>query len=134
MNNKEAVDALMAHRVRFADDFGWDKHTIEALDFAIASLINESSMREEGEGTQLNERIYEHNSDCLVDECGVIKLTNEKMIAFYPGNSTNPVIMTIDVPTDRDAEDYIDEFLDGILNEFLRYNCDWDFVRMMVIS
>lgn len=36
--------------------------------------------------------------------------------------------MTILVPEDRDAEEYIDELLDGILNEDLRYNVEWDFV------
>ncbi len=41
MNDKEAVKVLIAHRIRFADDFGWDKSTIEALDIAIASLATE---------------------------------------------------------------------------------------------
>ncbi len=34
----------------------------------------------------------------------------------------------ISVPEDRDAEEYIDELLDSILNEDLRYNVEWDFV------
>lgn len=42
MNDKEAVEALVAHRIRFMDDFGWDKSTSEALDIAIASLATES--------------------------------------------------------------------------------------------
>ena len=33
--------------------------------------------------------------------------------------------MTINVPSYRDKEEYIDEFLDGLLNEDLKYNCDW---------
>lgn len=37
--------------------------------------------------------------------------------------------MTIDVPGNRDAEEYIDEYLDTILNINLRYNCDWVFVK-----
>lgn len=35
--------------------------------------------------------------------------------------------MTVDVPSDRDEEEYIDEFLEGILSEEARYNCEWDF-------
>lgn len=34
----------------------------------------------------------------------------------------------ISVPEDRDAEEYINELLDSILNEDLRYNVEWDFV------
>lgn len=34
----------------------------------------------------------------------------------------------ISIPEDRDAEEYIDELLDSILNEDLRYNVEWDFV------
>ena len=34
----------------------------------------------------------------------------------------------ISAPEDRDAEEYIDELLDSILNEDLRYNVEWDFV------
>lgn len=36
--------------------------------------------------------------------------------------------MVIPVPTDRDDEEYIDELLDGILNNEVRYNIEWDFV------
>ena len=36
--------------------------------------------------------------------------------------------MIISVPDDRDAEEYIDELLDSILAEDLKYNVDWDFV------
>lgn len=36
--------------------------------------------------------------------------------------------MTIDVPLGNDAEEYIDEFLEAILNDEYRYNCEWDFV------
>lgn len=38
------------------------------------------------------------------------------------------VKVTIDIPKDRDAEEYIDEFLDAILSEEARANCEWDFV------
>ena len=36
--------------------------------------------------------------------------------------------MIVYVPDDRDAEEYIDELLDSILAEDLKYNVDWDFV------
>lgn len=37
--------------------------------------------------------------------------------------------MAIRIPEDRDAEEYIDELLDSILNEDLRYNVEWDFAE-----
>lgn len=36
--------------------------------------------------------------------------------------------MIIAVPNDRDAEEYIDELLDGIFSDEVRYNAEWDFV------
>lgn len=36
--------------------------------------------------------------------------------------------MIISVPEDRDTEEYIDELLDGSLNDDLRYNTEWDFI------
>ena len=36
--------------------------------------------------------------------------------------------MIVHVTDDRDAEEYIDELLDSILAEDLKYNVDWDFV------
>lgn len=51
----------------------------------------------------------------------------EKTIKYFPGNSSTSVVMTILVPEDRDPEEYINEFLDGMLNEDLRYNSDWEF-------
>lgn len=35
--------------------------------------------------------------------------------------------MIIPVPDNRDSEEYIDELLDGILNDDLKYNVEWDF-------
>jgi len=35
--------------------------------------------------------------------------------------------MIVSVPEDRDPEEYIDELLDSILNEDLKYNTEWDF-------
>ena len=36
--------------------------------------------------------------------------------------------MVIPVPDNRDSEEYIDELLDGILKDDLKYNIEWDFV------
>lgn len=36
--------------------------------------------------------------------------------------------MIIEIPEDRDSEEYIDELLDSMLNEGLRYSAEWDFV------
>ena len=46
-----------------------------------------------------------------------------KASCFAPGFR-----MAIDIPVDRDDEEYIDELLDAILNEDLKYNAEWDFV------
>lgn len=35
--------------------------------------------------------------------------------------------MIITIPDGRDAEEYIDELLDGILNDDFKYNVEWDF-------
>ena len=51
----------------------------------------------------------------------------EKTIQLYPGTSAEPVTITIRVPNDRDAEEYIDEYLDGLLSDCVRYNCEWEF-------
>jgi len=42
---------------------------------------------------------------------------------FTPG-----ITIEIMVPESYDAEEYIDELLDGILNDNLRYNTEWNFV------
>lgn len=36
--------------------------------------------------------------------------------------------MIIPIPEDRDSEEYIEEMLDGILNDEFRYNVEWYFV------
>lgn len=49
-------------------------------------------------------------------------------IGLYFGNNTSPnAYMMIPVPSDRDKEEYIDEFLDNMLNEDLRYNTEWNY-------
>ena len=47
-----------------------------------------------------------------------------KLSCFAP-----TVIIEIEVPYDRDAEEYIDELLESILAEEFRYNAEWNFVE-----
>ena len=51
-----------------------------------------------------------------------IKRIEVKLSCFCPSFK-----MEITIPKDRDAEEYIDELLDGILNDEFRYNAEWDF-------
>lgn len=37
-------------------------------------------------------------------------------------------LMTIPVPTYRDDEEFIDEFIEGLMNNNCLSSCDWDFV------
>jgi len=37
--------------------------------------------------------------------------------------------MEINVPENRDREEFIDEFLDSILSDDLRFNCEWEFYQ-----
>ena len=71
--------------------------------------------------------VIAHFAGWLIQRAGHSEIDNEKTINFYPGNSTEPIQIKFKVPKDRDAEEYIDEYLDGILNDFLRYNSDWEF-------
>lgn len=45
------------------------------------------------------------------------------MSCFHP-----EIEMTISIPDDRDDEEYIDELLDSILKEDLKYNVEWSFL------
>lgn len=51
-----------------------------------------------------------------------------KRIEVKPSCFAPSFIMEITIPEGRDAEEYIDELLDGILTEDFRYNCEWDFI------
>lgn len=52
----------------------------------------------------------------------------ERIICVKPSCFIPEFKMKISVPKDRDAEEYIDELLDSILDEDLKYNVEWDFV------
>ena len=52
----------------------------------------------------------------------------EYTIKVYPSCFMTGFKMTIEVPIDEDPEEYIDAYLDAILNEDLKYNCEWEFV------
>ena len=51
----------------------------------------------------------------------------KRTIWVKPSCFTPEIEMIIPIPEDRDAEEYIDEFLDTILCEDLKYNVEWDF-------
>ena len=60
----------------------------------------------------------------------IIRRNSEyKTIRFYPGNASDPILITLSVPYICDPEEYIDAYLDSMLNEFLRYNCEWEFTK-----
>lgn len=74
----------------------------------------------------------EEVADCLSDMYGWCVSSflayHDAVIKLYPGSSMIPIKMTIPVPVNRDTEEYIDEYLDGLLSDFVRYNCEWEFL------
>ena len=55
--------------------------------------------------------------------------TRDKQTIWVKPSSFSPEFTKIiEIPEDRDSEEYIDELLDGILSESLRYQAEWDFV------
>lgn len=58
----------------------------------------------------------------LVKDPGIPKRIWMKASCFAP-----TVDIVINIPKDRDAEEYIDEYLNAILSEEVRANCEWDF-------
>ena len=55
--------------------------------------------------------------------------TRDKQTIWVKPSCFSPeYTMIIEIPEDRDSEEYIDELLDGILSESLRYQAEWDFV------
>lgn len=56
-------------------------------------------------------------------------LTVERRMILVKANHLAPGFeMIISIPKERDAEEYIDELLDRILVDELRYSIEWDFV------
>lgn len=49
-------------------------------------------------------------------------------IWFKPSCFAPACYMEINVPEWKDVEEYIDEYLDGILNEDIKYNCEWELI------
>ena len=50
-----------------------------------------------------------------------------RKIVLIPSCFITKIVMEITVPKDRDEEEYIDEVLDSILNDEIRYNGEWAF-------
>ena len=61
MTRQGAIDALKNHRCRFADDHGWDKTTLDALDMAIKVL---SALPEQPEIILCKDCIWWKDEDC----------------------------------------------------------------------
>ncbi len=55
-------------------------------------------------------------------------MNNIRRIEVLPSCFAPSFVMEIQVPKDRDDEEYIDELLEGILSEEFRYNAEWEFV------
>lgn len=53
---------------------------------------------------------------------------NKRTILVSPSPFDPEFEMIISIPENRDDEEYIDELLERILGEELRYNIEWDFV------
>ena len=51
----------------------------------------------------------------------------KRRIVLSPSCFAPDVILEIDVPKDRDAEEYIDELLEAVLADEFRWNCEWNF-------
>ena len=56
-----------------------------------------------------------------------MKKSVERTVIVKPDCFTPEIKMIVTIPADWDAEEYIDELLDHILNENMRYNCEWTF-------
>lgn len=56
-----------------------------------------------------------------------MKRTTEYQIELRPDCFHPDCKMIIPVPNDRDTEEYIDEYLDSILNDDVKLNTEWDF-------
>lgn len=53
---------------------------------------------------------------------------NKRTILIQLSCFAPEIEMIIDIPESRDSEEYIDELLDGILNDEFRYKAEWEFV------
>jgi len=53
--------------------------------------------------------------------------SQEYTIVFTPDCFHPDIKITIAVPADHDAEEYIDQYLESILNNNILYNCEWSF-------
>ena len=57
-----------------------------------------------------------------------MKQTTNYKIELQPDCFHPACIMIISVPNDWDTEEYIDQYLESILNDDMKYNAEWDFV------
>ena len=50
------------------------------------------------------------------------------VIVFTPSSSAEGIEIIFDIPNDVDDEEYIEDYLDRILNDSVKYTCEWDFI------
>lgn len=53
----------------------------------------------------------------------MIKKVEVSLSCFAP-----TFVMEIQIPDNRDSEEYIDELLDSVLNDEFKYNVEWNFI------
>ena len=56
-------------------------------------------------------------------------MNHARKIVVSPSCFAPSFTMEINIPNDRDDEEYIDELLDGILAEEFKYNVEWEFAE-----
>jgi len=99
----------------------WECQSCRKIGFAVFDVVEETT--------------FSHHECCEMTQCeptpDPVKQTESdsvRTIWVEPSCFVPEFKMTIAIPNDRDAEEYIDEFLEGILNEDLVLNCEWNFV------
>lgn len=70
----------------------------------------------------------EQNGTVVYDDSGSEEDGFERRTIVVKPSAFSPEFeMIIKIPNERDAEEYIDELLDGILSDEFKYNIEWDF-------
>lgn len=76
----------------------------------------------------LVEDVADHLSDMYGWCVSSFRAYRDTVIKLLPGFAMIPIKITIPVPVDQDTEEYIDEYLDGLLSDFVRDVCEWEFL------
>lgn len=90
--------------------------------------VEEKYVAQNGQKPYVNEAKKTAEPAAPLSAPALIPTTMPRTIWMQTSCFAPTVKVTIDIPKDRDPEEYIDEFLDAILSEEARANCEWDFV------